>query len=158
MSSHFAKTATKLGQVLYTKTNVHGSSEMAQITPISKPSKHGLKKTTAIPCEIRGEVYPSFKAAAEALGISPTAITRMLNRKGTLETVGLGKNGPIGKTNAAKEITLWGETFASRTEAAKALGMTRECFSKRISKSASQNQKHSLMLSVMQYKQKRAKL
>jgi hypothetical protein len=153
MSSHFVKTATKLGQVLYTRTNVSGLNEMALTTHISKPSKYHLNRTTAIPCEIRGVVYPSITAAARAVGVTPATITQTLNRKGNLETVGLGKKnpGPAGQTNAAKPITLWGIKFASRTDAAKKLGICRVKFTRSISKAASKTEKETLMMFVMNY-------
>jgi hypothetical protein len=153
MSSHFVKTATKLGQVLYTKINVDGSNKTDQTTPISEQSKYHLRKTTAIPCEIRGVVYPSITAAAKAVGVTPASITQMLDRKGTLETVGLGKKnpGPVGKTNAAKPITLWRITFASRTDAARKLGICRMKVTRMISKTASQKKKDELMMFMMNY-------
>lgn len=40
------------------------------------------------PLRIRGVVYPSHSAAAEALGVQPAAISRA-KRRGTLEAVGL---------------------------------------------------------------------
>ena len=130
-----------------------GSNETGQTTPISEQSKYHLRKTTAIPCEIRGVVYPSITAAAKAVGVTPASITQMLDRKGTLETVGLGKKnpGPVGKTNAAKPITLWGIKFASRTDAAKKLGICRVKFTRSISKAASKTEKETLMMFVMNY-------
>ena len=71
MSSHFVKTATKLGQVLYTRTNVDGSNETAQTTHTSKKSEYHLRKTTAIPCEIRGILYPSITAAESSRSSMP---------------------------------------------------------------------------------------
>jgi hypothetical protein len=157
MSSHYAKHTIKTDQKPSTMESVHGSKSMDQITDTSKPSNDGSRKTTAISCEVRGNLYPSLKAAAEELGISPSAITSMLDRQGTLETAGLGRTGPVGKANAARSISLWGVTFASRTEAARELGMERSCFSKRISKSATKGQKEALMLSVMTYLKKHGK-
>lgn len=159
MSSHFVKTATKLGQVLYTKINVDGSNETAQTTPISKKSEYHLRKTTAIPCEIRGILYPSITAAAKAVGVTPASITQMLDRKGTLDTVGLGKKnpGPVGKANAAKPITLWGVTFASRADAARKLEICRVKLTRHISKNAPKKDKEALMMFVMNYLNKRDK-
>ena len=118
-----------------------------------KQPKYHLNRTTAIPCEIRGVVYSSITAAAKAVGVTPASITQMLDRKGTLETVGLGKKnpGPVGKTNAAKPITLWRITFASRTDAARKLGICRMKVTRMISKTASQKEKDELMMFMMNY-------
>lgn len=85
--------------------------------------------------------------------MTPASITQMLDRKGTLETVGLGKKnpGPVGKTNAAKPITLWGITFASRTDAARKLEICRVKFTRHISKNASHKDKEALMMFMMNY-------
>jgi hypothetical protein len=83
----------------------------------------------------------------------------MLDRKGTLDTVGLGKKnpGPVGKANAAKPITLWGVTFASRADAARKLEICRVKLTRHISKNAPKKDKEALMMFVMNYLNKRDK-
>ena len=158
MSSHYVKTATKLGQMLYTKTNDCGSNETAQITDTSKPSGNGSKHFNAMPVMIRGVLYQSHKEAAAALGISPSAISQRLKKTGSTDTVGLGVSaGMYGNTNRAIPITILGCEFPSRTIAAEELGITRSQLTKWISKKASHAQREMLMLSVMKYKQKHAK-
>ena len=122
-----------------------------------KQSEYHLNGTTAIPCEIRGVIYPSMAAAAKAVGVTPASITKMLDRKGNLDTVGLGKKnpGPLGKANAAKPITLWGVTFASRADAARKLEICRVKLTRHISKNASHKNKEALMMFVMNYLNKR---
>ncbi len=85
--------------------------------------------------------------------MTPASITQMLDRKGNLETVGLGKKnpGPVGKTNAAKPITLWGVTFASRADAARKLEICRVKLTRHISKNASHKDKEALMMFMMNY-------
>ena len=158
MSSHFAKTATRLGQMLYTKTSDCGSNETDQITDTLKPSGSGSTHFNAMPVMIRGVLYPSQKEAAAALGVSPSAISQRLKNKGTAETVGLGISaGMYGNTNRAIPITILGCEFPSRTIAAEELGITRSQLTKWISPKASNSQKEMLMLSVMKYRQKRDK-
>ena len=158
MSSHFAKTATRLGQMLYTKTSDCGSSETAQITDTLKPSGNGSTHFNAMPVMIRGVLYPSQKEAAAALGVSPSAISQRLKRKDTAETVGLGVSaGMYGNTNRAVPITILGCEFPSRTIAAEELGITRSQLTKWISPKASHAQKEMLMLSVVKYRQKHDK-
>lgn len=110
------------------------------------------------PVEIRGIVYPSHKAAAEALGVSISSISHGLRKRGSADRVGLGLvGGPLGNKNRAKPITILGCEFPSRTIAAKELEITRSQLTKWISPKASQAQREMLMLSVMKYKQKRDK-
>jgi hypothetical protein len=158
MSSHYVKTATKLGQMLYTKTRDCGSNETDQITDTSKPSENGSTHFNAMPVMIRGVLYQSHKEAAAALGISPSAISQRLKKTGSTDTVGLGVSaGMYGNTNRAIPITILGCEFPSRTIAAEELGITRSQLTKWISPKASHAQREMLMLSVMKYKQKHAK-
>jgi len=46
------------------------------------------------PIEIRGVLYPSRKAAAEALGVIPSAVSNAY-RAGTEQTCGLGYKAPV---------------------------------------------------------------
>jgi hypothetical protein len=111
-----------------------------------------------MPVMIRGVLYQSHKEAAEALGVSPSAISQRLRVKGSADTVGLGVSaGMYGNTNRAIPISIFGCEFPSRTIAAEELGITRSQLTKWISKKASHAQREMLMLSVMKYKQKHAK-
>ena len=67
------------------------------------------------PTMIRGVLYPSQKAAAEAIGVTPNAVWKAVNN-GTLETCGL-------YINNCKPVTIRGVKYASMTEAAEALGI-----------------------------------
>lgn len=72
---------------------------------------------------IRGTVYPSQKAAADALGVKPATISAAA-QAGTLDFVGLGPARGERKASASRRpVTIGGATYASRAEAAKALGI-----------------------------------
>lgn len=158
MSYRYVKTVTKLGQMPYTKTNDCGSNETDQITDTSKPSDSGSKHFNSMPVMIRGLLYQSHKEAAEALGVSPSAISQSLKRTGSTDTVGLGNSsGMYGNTNRSIPTSILGCEFPSRKIAAEELGITRSQFTKWISKKASHANRERLILSVMKYKKKRDK-
>ncbi|TMV83806.1 hypothetical protein FGG78_22295 [Thioclava sp. BHET1] len=71
---------------------------------------------------IRGVTYRSAQEAADALGVSRCAVYSALSR-GRPDVVGLGpgKQRPM-PTTAWREITIGGMTFASLSEASRALG------------------------------------
>lgn len=79
-----------------------------------KPSLSQMK-----PIEIHGVMYPSQKAAAEALGVSTSVIGRH-KKNGTLYKV--GAEGSI--EQRMKPTTIRGVTYESRSEAARALGVS----------------------------------
>lgn len=158
MSSPYAKTATKLGQMLYTKTSDNGSSETVQTTDTSTPCKNGSKHFNAMPVMIRGVLYQSHKEAAEALGVSTSAISQRLRVRGDAETVGLGlKGASIGNNNGSKEIEIWDMKFPSRTKAAELLGITRSQLTKWTSPKASKWQQNQLLIHALRYKRERDK-
>lgn len=66
---------------------------------------------------IRGVEYPSRTAAANALGITPSAITLACSR-GKIETVGLYKN-----RARSTPVTIGGVTYEDRRDAAVAIGV-----------------------------------
>lgn len=70
------------------------------------------------PVVIRGRHYPSQKAAAQALGVTPATVNDALNR-GTIDRVGLGR-----AAASAVPVTIRGRRYASQTEAARALGVS----------------------------------
>lgn len=75
------------------------------------------------PVTIRGELYPSQKAAAKALGLSPNAIAQSLLRNGHCDKVGIG-NARTGNTNAhSRPVRIGNLQFRSQLGAAKALGV-----------------------------------
>jgi len=158
MSSHYVKTATKLGQMLYTKTNDCGSNETDQTMDTLKPSENGSRHFNAMPVMIRGVLYQSHKEAAEALGVSTSAISQRLRVNGNAETVGLGlKGASIGNTNRAREITIWDMTFPSQTKAAELLGISRSQLTKWTSPKASKWQQNQLLIHALRYKRERDK-
>lgn len=158
MSSHYANHITKTDQRPSTTENDLGSKSTDQTTDTSKPSENGSTHFNAMPVMIRGVLYQSHKEAAEALGVSPSAISQRLKKTGSADTVGLGVSaGMYGNTNRAIPISILGCEFPSRTIAAEELGITRSQLTKWISKKASHTQREMLMLSVMKYKQKHAK-
>ena len=112
----------------------------------------------AMPVVIRGRVYSSHKEAAEAMGVTPSAISQRLRMKGSADTVGLGLGGGVpGNTNAAKELTIFGVTFPSRSQAAKDLGVSRSQLTKWIAPTASNAQRQMLLAALMKYRMQCAK-
>lgn len=158
MSSLYASSTIKMDQKPYTTESDLGSQSTDQITNTSKPSGSGSPHFNAMPVMIRGVLYPSHVEASKAMGVTPSAISQRLRVKGSAETVGLGLAGSVpGNTNAAKETTIFGETFASRVEAAKALGISRKQITRWISPQATPLMRDMLMAAMMQYKMKRGK-
>jgi len=106
----------------------------------------------AMPVSIRGTVYSSHQEAAEAMGVTPSAISQRLRMKGSADTVGLGLGGGVpGNKNAAKELKIFGVTFQSRVQAAKELGITRSRLTKWIAPTASDAQRQMLLAALMKY-------
>jgi predicted transcriptional regulator len=107
---------------------------------------------------IRGVLYQSHKEAAEALGVTTSAISQRLRVNGNAETVGLGlKGASIGNTNRAREIKIWDMTFPSRTKAAELLGISRSQLTKWTSPKASKWQQNQLLIHALRYKRERDK-
>lgn len=71
------------------------------------------------PVRIRGVVYPSQRAAAKALGVTPSAVYNALER-GAEDNIGLGR-----QNNNAKPVTIDGVTYRSRAEATRRLGISK---------------------------------
>jgi len=67
--------------------------------------------------DVRGEIYPSVKAAAETQGVTINAVYSALNR-GNIDKLGLGKA-------RKKPIDVYGVLFPSMTAAALALNFKR---------------------------------
>ena len=156
MSSPCAKHITKMDRKQSTTENDHGSKSMDQTTNTLKQSEDGSTHFNAMPVMIRGVVYSSHREAAKELGVSASAISNLLRRKGSADTVGLGlAGGAPGNKSRRKPITILGCKFPSRTIAAEELEITRSQLTKWISPKASNGQREMLMLSVMKYKRKR---
>ncbi len=121
-------------------------------------SEISSKHFNAMPVMIRGVLYQSHKEAAEALGVSTSAISQRLRVKGSADTVGLGLSGAaIGNKNRAKEIKIWDMTFPSRTKAAELLGISRSQLTKWTSPKASKWQQNQLLIYALRYKRNRDK-
>lgn len=103
-----------------------------------------------MPVRVGGKTYPSHGHAAEALGISKTAISQRLRRRGHAEKMPEG--GVPGNTNAAKPVTIYGTTFPSRKAAADALGITRSQLTKWLSDKASPAQRQMMLSAMMRYR------
>ena len=103
----------------------------------------------AMPVIVRGRRYASQKNAAAALGITPSAISTMLAKKGDLSTAGLGPTGAPGNQNAARPVKIGPMTFPSRIKAARALGITRSQLTNWISPKATRVQREMLLAAVM---------
>jgi predicted transcriptional regulator len=114
----------------------------------------GIPHFNAMPVVIRGKHYPSQRAAAAALGITQSAVSRMLTSKGELSACGLRKYGAPGNRNAARALTIGPLTFESRTKAAEVLGITRNQISRWISKRATPGQREMLLAAVMRLSMK----
>jgi len=103
----------------------------------------------AMPVVIRGQHYPSQRAAAAALGVTQSAVSRMLTKKGHLEGCGLRKYGARGNQNNARPLQIGPMTFPSRKKAAEALGITRNQIERWVSKRATPGQREMLIAAVM---------
>lgn len=105
----------------------------------------------AMPVMVRGRRYASQRNAAAALGITQSAISRMLAKKGDLSKAGLGPTGAPGNQNACRPVKIGPVTFASRVEAARVLGVSRSQITKWISPQASAVQREMLLAAVMRF-------
>jgi hypothetical protein len=84
------------------------------------------------PITIRGTAYPSRAAAAEALGITPSAVSKAANRK-LLETCGLALETTGNRHNTASlPVKIRGTEYPSAKAAGDALGLHRASVSKMI--------------------------
>lgn len=75
----------------------------------------------SLPVTIRGVEYPSHEAAARALGLTSSTISKA-RRKGTLHRVGTGRTGA-----EAMPVRIHGRDYPSAKAAAAALGVTPSC-------------------------------
>ena len=77
---------------------------------------------------IRDVTYDSMSEAADALGVSRSAVSSAA-RRGTLDSAGLGPRPPGCAPAYTKTTEIAGVTFPSRTAAAEALGVSRATLS-----------------------------
>lgn len=84
-----------------------------------------MSDKNCVPVRIRGVDYPSIKAAAAALGITPATISSSLQRNGHAEGAGLGvKSVRHNSTpHRVRPITLHGRDYPSIKVAADELGL-----------------------------------
>lgn len=109
------------------------------------------------PVTIRGELYPSQKAAADALGLVPSAIAQSLLRNGHCDNVGIG-NARAGNTNApSRPVRIGNLQFRSQLGAAKALGVHRSLVRRFILGELKQAGKERLLRAAMTYKAREAR-
>lgn len=79
------------------------------------------------PCRINGRVYPSQRAAAKALGVTPQAICNAIIR-GNEDNVGRFK-GQKGNLNARHiPVVIFGRSYRSKLAASKSLGVPYRTF------------------------------
>ena len=78
------------------------------------------------PVVVRGVEYPSGKAAADALGVTPQTISYHLNFHGHADFVGAPSGLRENIKPAAKPIEWNGYSFPSTTEAARQIGVKRD--------------------------------
>ena len=95
---------------------------------------------------IRGILYPSVKAAAEALGVTINAIYSALAR-GNIDTVGTGKSQP-------QPVDLDGITFPSIRSASLALGFKRTYLTKALT-SSNDRVRNKIAAALAAYKEKK---
>lgn len=109
------------------------------------------------PVTIRGELYPSQKAAAKALGLVPSAIAQSLLRNGHCDKVGIG-NGRVGNTNARSHpVRIGNLQFRSQLGAARALGVHRSLVRRYIVGDLKQAGKERLLRAAMTYEASEAR-
>lgn len=95
---------------------------------------------------IRGKLYPSAKAAAEALGVTTSAVHSALSR-GNIDTVGSGRSQP-------QPVELDGVTFPSIRSASLALGFKRTYLTNALN-SSNDRVKNKIAAALAAYKEKR---
>lgn len=77
---------------------------------------------------VRGQHFDSMKEAAAHFGLSPTAVSQALRRRGDLETLGLPSGtARRGRTKPRHPVrtVLFGVSFESRCEASRELNISR---------------------------------
>lgn len=100
------------------------------------------------PVEAGGTIYPSQKAAAEALGVSPAAISMALKRHGHLNNI--GNPCPWG---SAKPCEVFGVKFRSRHEAEQALNVNCQTLRRFLNGNTQERGRENMRRAVERYKE-----
>ncbi len=100
------------------------------------------------PVERDGILYPSQKAASEALGVSPSAISMALKRHGHLENIG----NPI-PWGRAKPCKVFGVKFRSRYEAEQALNVNCQTLRRFLNGQTQERGRENMRRAVERYKE-----
>lgn len=120
-------------------------------------SRHGLTwpkpvSKCRIPVRIRGTVYPSIAAAAEALGIDQSIICHHLRTYGHADLVGLLKRGGQrgkGGDHLKNPVHLCGRTWESRVALAKEIGWPRSRVSRALCRQGNHRLRANLLEAIM---------
>lgn len=92
--------------------------------PDGRSVPHGNRASTCCPCEVRGKVFPSLRAAAKALQVKPNTISTHLAKHGHLDFVGTGSGGSRRwSMHRAKPVDVWGHHFPSKKALAAHIGV-----------------------------------
>lgn len=75
--------------------------------------------------EVRGVVYPTVRAAAEAFGIGTNTIYQLLE-KGRADMIGMGRARPNNGGYRCKPFTIAGVTYRSQQDASVAIGRNKD--------------------------------
>ena len=103
--------------------------------------------------DVRGAIFPSQKAAAQAYGVTPSAVSHLLRTRGSLARLGCGLGGgQAGNRNGfqPKPVTIGVMTFASRQACATALGRNVRWVQRRVQPSARPALREELVRAVME--------
>ena len=100
---------------------------------------------------VRGEIFPSQKQAAAALGVTPGCISMHLYRHGHCDRVGLGP-GSVGNQNAiACAVQIGPHKFRSQKSASEALGVSRNTIRRFVNGTAKREGIEKVVAAAMRY-------
>jgi len=106
---------------------------------------------TPCPVSIRGQYFPSQKAAAEALGVTPAAISQTLLRHGHCDRLG-APSGAVGNQNAtAVPVQIGALRFRSVKSAAEQLGVSRSTLSRFMVGKSGQTARETIIAAAMRF-------
>ena len=111
--------------------------------------------TQPVPAIVRGQHFPSIRAACRHFGIPYSNAKYHLNRWGHLDRIGTGQYRASYPDNR-KPITIYGRVFASRTDAAAALGISVSQLRRWSASDASPALQDALLAAVMAYDRRAA--
>lgn len=118
-----------------------------------------MSAKNCMPVTVRGQTFPSVKAAAQALKVKPASISSYLIRYGHLDGVGLGFKSPARNRTPrnVKPVVIHGFSFQTISEAAGALGVNYQALSKTLrSKPMTPRQSDRLLRLVMEWNAKQS--